>query len=419
MKNIKLNAQLRIFSYYALILMMTVACVSIFLIFRSQDIRRYEVKASTSTYHTMIANALSEDSIDLAYLNTVFSGLSDAPVKCYILNSANHCLWTTQRNSNIAKLTLQEIKGKLLESDESYQLIKINANPYNLSICKVHDYKVICTIPFHFHSLGLFGSEWSLLFFLFVLLSVALIVMYRISIKVTQNQEESESKMRRQLTQNINHELKTPISSVMGYLESVLHNPQLPIEKQHYFLKRSFKQVLRLRSLLSDISILNKLDDSRKMYAKASFNISELIDDVLNDMAYEIELHQCTVNCQLMPDMLIVGNLSLVHSIFRNLIENAVFYAGDGVNIQISLVQKTVSFYSFEVSDNGVGVSEEHLSRLFERFYRIDKGRRSKIGGTGLGLSIVKNAVNYHGGKISAQNNNEGGLTFSFTLKIS
>lgn len=419
MKNFKLNAQLRIFSYYALILMATVACVSIFLIFRSQDIRRYEVKARTSTYHTLVTNALSPDSIDLEYLNNVFVGLKHTPVKCYILNSKNKCLWTTQKNSNIARLTLCEIKNKLQESDDSYQVIKINANPYNLSVKHELDYKVICTIPFNFHSLGIFGSEWSLLFFLFILLSVALIVMYRISIKVTQNQEESESKMRRQLTQNINHELKTPISSVMGYLESVLHNPQLPIEKQHYFLKRSFKQVLRLRSLLSDISILNKLDDSRKMYAKTSFNISELIDDVLNDMAYEIELHQCTVNCQLMPDMLIVGNLSLVHSIFRNLIENAVFYAGDGVHIQISLVQKTVSFYSFEVSDNGVGVSEEHLSRLFERFYRIDKGRRSKIGGTGLGLSIVKNAVNYHGGKIVARNNAEGGLTFSFSLKIS
>ena len=110
------------------------------------------------------------------------------------------------------------------------------------------------------------------------------------------------------------------------------------------------------------------------------------------------------------------GNYSLLYSIFRNLMDNAIAYAGTNIHINISCFREDENYYYFSFADTGIGVSPEHLNRLFERFYRVDKGRSRKLGGTGLGLAIVKNAVLIHGGTISAKNNQGGGLEFVFTL---
>lgn len=120
----------------------------------------------------------------------------------------------------------------------------------------------------------------------------------------------------------------------------------------------------------------------------------------------------------LLPKNLILsGNSSLLYSIFRNLTDNAIAYAGTGVQITINCFREDEKFYYFSFADTGVGVPEEHLNRLFERFYRVDKGRSRKLGGTGLGLAIVKNSVLFHGGTIFAKNAPTGGLEFVFTLQ--
>ena len=114
---------------------------------------------------------------------------------------------------------------------------------------------------------------------------------------------------------------------------------------------------------------------------------------------------------------MIDGNFSLLYSIFRNLADNAIAYAGVGKEITISCIFEDEDFYFFSFKDNGVGVDPSHLSRLFERFYRVDKGRSRKIGGTGLGLAIVKNAIVFHGGTVHAKQVPDGGLEFIFMLK--
>ena len=110
------------------------------------------------------------------------------------------------------------------------------------------------------------------------------------------------------------------------------------------------------------------------------------------------------------------GNKSLLYSVFRNLTDNAIAYAGNGTTITLDAVENNKD-WSFAFYDNGIGVANEHLSRIFERFYRVDKGRSRKLGGTGLGLAIVKNAVMIHGGTIQAKNLPTGGLRFDFNIK--
>ena len=134
-------------------------------------------------------------------------------------------------------------------------------------------------------------------------------------------------------------------------------------------------------------------------------------------MALGLEEKHITVVNKLPSEVILTGSSSLLYSIFRNLTDNAIAYAGNDIQITINCFREDEKFYYFSFSDTGVGVPEEHLNRLFERFYRVDKGRSRKLGGTGLGLAIVKNAVLFHGGTIFAKNMPKGGREFVFTLK--
>ncbi|MDO9153538.1 MAG: ATP-binding protein [Paludibacter sp.] len=229
--------------------------------------------------------------------------------------------------------------------------------------------------------------------------------------------QEHENELKRHLTQNISHELKTPVSSILGYMESILTNPNLDPQRQRFFIERSFVQAQRLSALLQDISILNKIDEAKKLFEKEPCNIAQIIEDVLYDVHLQIEQKSCVVNKNFHHNLPIQGNRSLLYSIFRNLIDNALTYAGEQLTIELNCYREDEQFYYFSFSDNGIGISEEHLSKIFERFYRIDKGRSRKMGGTGLGLAIVKNAVLFHKGTISAKSTPAGGLSFIFSLR--
>lgn len=229
-------------------------------------------------------------------------------------------------------------------------------------------------------------------------------------------QEEEQIRLKRQLTQNIAHELKTPVSSIQGYLETIVNNENISREKMQTFLERCYAQSNRLSRLLRDISVLTRMDEAANMIDMEKVNISLLVGNIINEVALELEEKHITVVNSLKPKIQLRGNYSLLYSIFRNLMDNAIAYAGTDICINISCFREDENFYYFSFADTGVGVSPEHLNRLFERFYRVDKGRSRKLGGTGLGLAIVKNSVIIHGGTISAKNNQGGGLEFVFTL---
>jgi two-component system, OmpR family, sensor kinase len=229
-------------------------------------------------------------------------------------------------------------------------------------------------------------------------------------------QEEEQIRLKRQLTQNIAHELKTPVSSIQGYLETIVNNENLPKEKMNVFLERCYAQSNRLSRLLRDISVLTRMDEAANMIDMEKMDISVLVTNIVNEVSLELEEKHITVVNSLKKEIQIRGNYSLLYSIFRNLMDNAIAYAGNNIQIHINCFREDEKFYYFSFADTGVGVSPEHLNRLFERFYRVDKGRSRKLGGTGLGLAIVKNAVILHGGNISAKNSQGGGLEFVFTL---
>ena len=223
--------------------------------------------------------------------------------------------------------------------------------------------------------------------------------------------------LKRQLTQNIAHELKTPVASIQGYLETILDNPHINEEMKAQFLQRCYAQSERLTSLLRDISTLNRLDDGSDMIDFEAVDITKMVGDIMRETALEREERKMTFK-NLLPDQNIVvrGNRSLLYSVFRNLTDNAIAYAGEGTTITLEGKEQGNKWH-FIFRDNGQGVPQEHLARLFERFYRVDKGRSRKMGGTGLGLAIVKNAVLLHGGTIRVSNLPEGGLKFEFTIK--
>lgn len=231
-----------------------------------------------------------------------------------------------------------------------------------------------------------------------------------------QSTRQEQDTLKRELTQNVAHELKTPVASIQGYLETILNHTDMDEERRMLFLQRCFAQSKRLTSLLQDISTLNKLDDAPELHDFEPVNISDLVQSIQRETALELTQREMTFDNRLSDELWISGNRSLLYSVFRNLMDNAIAYAGQRTTIQL-MAEDTGEQWTFVFSDNGVGVPAHHLPRLFERFYRVDKGRSRAIGGTGLGLSIVKNAILLHHGTISVKNNDGGGLQFTFSIR--
>jgi len=231
-----------------------------------------------------------------------------------------------------------------------------------------------------------------------------------------QTQLMRRSIMKQQITSNISHELKTPISSVKGYLETVLNNPELEKSKQRYFIEKAYNQSERLTQLVNDIALLNKIEEYSELYTRENVEIKKVINEAIESFSDLIKQKEILVECSVGEDVVVIANSSLIFSVFRNLMENSVNYGGENITIYITRYHEDNAFHYFSFSDNGAGVEEEHLGRLFERFYRVDTGRSRKQGGTGLGLAIVKNAILSFKGEISARKRKGGGLEFLFSL---
>lgn len=233
---------------------------------------------------------------------------------------------------------------------------------------------------------------------------------------IRERQEQIRNK--KQLTQNISHELKTPVSSILGYLETILSNPSMNALQQREFVEKSYEQAQRLSRLLQDLSVITRMDEASEIIEKERVSLSEIIDETVREHIPSAQEKGITISNLTPAGLHMTGNRALLQSVFHNLLENALLYS-KGTQVGIQLLETPSSFFVFDFWDNGVGIDPEHLPRIFERFYRIDKGRSRKLGGTGLGLSIVKNAILLHGGRIEARCRPAGGLEFIFSLNAS
>lgn len=228
--------------------------------------------------------------------------------------------------------------------------------------------------------------------------------------------EQENNRIKRQLTNNINHELKTPVASIQVCLETLLSGISLTEEKRLELIERCYSHNERLRRLLIDVSLITRMEDGGQLISKERVVVNAIIDEIAEELEVMPDGERLALHCNIREEVAVCGNPSLIGSIFSNLTENAIAYSG-GRNIYISLLENSDKLCSFRFEDDGKGVEEDKLPYLFDRFYRIDKGRSRQKGGTGLGLAIVKHAVQFHGGTITVANRKGGGLRFDFSLR--
>ncbi|MDR1556411.1 MAG: two-component sensor histidine kinase [Tannerellaceae bacterium] len=230
------------------------------------------------------------------------------------------------------------------------------------------------------------------------------------------SQAEKTRLLKQEMTGNIAHELRTPVTCLRGYLET-LNSFELDAGKQKQFIERAFLQTIRLSNLIDDVGIISKIEEAPSQFTIERLNLALLINEVRIDLSNKLAARRISFTSSVSDSLTVVGNYTLLYSVFRNLVDNSISYAGPNIEIHISNYAEDDNYFYFSYYDTGCGVGEQHLSRLFERFYRVNEGRTRDTGGSGLGLSIVKNAILFHKGDIQVKNRLNGGLEFLFTLK--
>lgn len=279
-------------------------------------------------------------------------------------------------------------------------------------------------IPYSASLKDMLKADWTFLGIMIAISVFASVLAYFASIRLgvtlakinRLHEEEEKNRLKRQLTNNINHELKTPVASMQVCLETLLSGIHLTDAKKMELIERCYMNNARLSNLLRDVSLITRLEDGSQLIGKEEVLLNGIIEEIREEVSVVSENGKMSLHSNFNEEVVINGSLSLIGAIFRNLTENAIAYS-EGRNIYITLLENTPDSCSISFEDDGRGVDPEKLPFLFDRFYRIDKGRSRRIGGTGLGLSIVKHAVQFHGGKISVTNRAGGGLRFVFTLK--
>ena len=227
---------------------------------------------------------------------------------------------------------------------------------------------------------------------------------------------EKNKVMKQQMTNNIAHELRTPVSSIRGYLETLTVCKDISAEKRNMFLDRAYVQAMRLSDLIRDIGLITKIEEAPEQLHKEKVCLRNVVDEVSDELRTRLDEMGILVENALEPDLCVSGNPSLLYAVFRNLMENSLKYGGREIKIHVECYAKGDGYCHFSYYDTGKGVPDEHLPKIFERFYRVSEGRTRDDGGSGLGLSIVRNAIAFHKGDIRALNRKEGGLEFIFSL---
>jgi len=226
---------------------------------------------------------------------------------------------------------------------------------------------------------------------------------------------EAAERSRREFVANVSHELRTPLTSIQGYVETLIEEPHPNPQIAQEFLQVILKNATRMSRLTEDLLALAGVESPDYKLAARSMRASELVRDAIDSLGGLVVDSGVDLRSAGAPDALVMVDPDAMNQVFGNLVENAVKYgkAGKRVMVGARLAGGDVEFF---VQDFGAGISSEHLTRIFERFYRVDKARSREAGGTGLGLAIVKHIVQAHGGRIRAESELGAGTTFVFSL---
>ena len=250
-----------------------------------------------------------------------------------------------------------------------------------------------------------------------LLLALIAYIVLRVNKKVSEAEAREKSKLKKQMTSNIAHELRTPVTSIRGYLETLIACPDMNPDKKQEFIEKAYNQTLRLAELITDMALISKMEERSAKFQKEDIDLFDISNEVFEEFGERIAAQRVTVENLLSPGTVLTGNKTLVYTILKNLVENSLKYAGEDITIHLECYSSIEKFCYLTYYDTGEGVPQKHLESIYERSYRIEEGRTRDVGGSGLGLSIVKNAVKFHGGDIRVINRQWGGLQFFFSLR--
>ena len=225
-------------------------------------------------------------------------------------------------------------------------------------------------------------------------------------------------KSRREFVANVSHELRTPLTSIKGACETVMDDPEMPAETRQYFLDMALTESDRMTRIVSDLLVLSRLDNKRTQWKLETFDMCRSVSRLIEVMRVDIEAREHTVTFTAEENIPpITADRERIEQVIVNVLSNSVKYTPVGGKIDVS-VRCADEKISFRVQDNGIGIPEEDLDRIFERFYRVEKSRTSEMGGTGLGLAIARELIEAHGGDIRIESRLGEGTTVTVTLPI-
>ncbi len=230
--------------------------------------------------------------------------------------------------------------------------------------------------------------------------------------------EQAEiDRSRREFIANVSHELRTPLTNVKSYTETVVENSDMEEADKAQFLGVVLSETDRMISIVKDLLVLSRLDNKKMDVVMTPFSAEEAVIDVYNAMKIEADKHNQNIRYEVKEDMApVLGDKGRIEQVLVNIVSNSVKYTPDGGEINIIASEHDDNIV-FTVKDNGMGIPEENLKHIFERFYRVDKARSREQGGTGLGLSIAKEIVEAHGGTIKMESSVGRGTTVTVTLR--
>ena len=404
---------------YSVLFVVLMVSVALFQYGREKEFRREQLNTRLEAYNDIIYQNLGLIEGDMFDMDSLLSLMPDTALRVSVIDRDGRVIYDSSADiwvieNHLDREEIEEARVGVFGS--AVRESTVDGVEYYYFAQRLGEVYVRAALPYNVSLIGALEANMEFLNFFAIALLVVMILLFVISDRLSESVKNSEVRTRRELTQNVAHELKTPVAAILGYMESLMANPDIDREKQSFFIERTYQQSRRLTSLLEDISMLNKMTDSKRLYEKEDVDVVGVVYDVIRDTAEAAEKRGVNVEMQLPPDVILHGNRSLLYSIFRNLLDNSIAYAGEGVTTKVILSHSDPQYHYFIVRDNGVGVEAKHLNHLFERFYRVDKGRSRKLGGTGLGLAIVKNAVLFHKGQIKARLVLDGGLEFAFSL---